>query len=1104
MAVVGHAHIVVRALTDRVQGDIERGFKGASNSSNKAGKDLGDSLGKGIGASLRKNNPFGQIASQLADLYPEAIRASQSFTSLARRGYVVQAAIGAIAGSIGAAVGGLGALIGAAGGAAASLVAVAGAAVTLGVGLKIASFAMKGISQAVSQATQANGGYSKSLKQIKFDAEEAALSVTRAELNLEKAREGLARVADLAPNNRVRREAQLAVREAELALRKAKDADKNPDSAGTDPFAGLTPAQKQFATFLTGLQPKFDALREAAAKGFLPILEEQIKKLINGGLFEVLERRFYDVAKGAGLAVENFTDIFLAGDNLSDFDKILGNIAETLPKIGTVFGNSFGSFLSIMEAADPLTRRFVEFLEAKTGQFAKFLDAKQATGELTTFFNKAGDLGAMFGKIFGNIFGGLGSLIEANFGPGSGGYTLLEWLDKATAGWRNLDLIAQEKYFKGAADNFIAMGDAIGGAIESIIKQGSNPAIAEFWGNLDAGSQSFDTIIRNAITAAPALGDFLRVMTDISALLTDTQTAATFFETLTFFANGAKKVLETLKPLLDFVGPFFAAFSAIKLVQGSVALLGLIIKGFGISALASLGTVAGMFGITLPASMAATKTAVMTTAAGTVISTGVMNVALGTTEVATKKATLAMTLFNLTNPVGWVSIAATAIAGLVMVLGGIKNAQMDSAMKGVTQGFKDGASGADIWKSATLAVNDTTKQNIKSVDQMKDGLGKLAKVQKGYSGPNTTLATASTTALADSFEAMGKSLGNLAVTDLPSAQASFKKFNQEIGLNKGQVITALNEMDDYKKTLVEQAEAMGVSVKTTSGAIDMNKLYYFSMGEGEVKTRAAKQALDDFNTSVTNQALELGRAALPLQQSKEETIKWAKQTADSTKDSTDSWKDYYDGQGFSTEKYIADLKKQMKANLTYADDMKKLAAVGGSDLAKYVEGLGKEVSTKLLPDLLDPVKGPKLRADLAEAARLNGKAVADGYASGLSGGARGVSFRAILEGRVPKKDGGYIGNLGRKVSFATGGFVSGAGTARSDSIPAMLSNGEYVVNARATAQNRTLLEAINSNKSVATAPTINMTVNPSAGMDEKALAAEVSRVLAFQIRRGGL
>ena len=105
---------------------------------------------------------------------------------------------------------------------------------------------------------------------------------------------------------------------------------------------------------------------------------------------------------------------------------------------------------------------------------------------------------------------------------------------------------------------------------------------------------------------------------------------------------------------------------------------------------------------------------------------------------------------------------------------------------------------------------------------------------------------------------------------------------------------------------------------------------------------------------------------------------------------------------------------------------------------------------------------------------------------------------------MEQKNGGYIGFNSRGYAYASGGFVSGAGTARSDSIPAMLSNGEYVINARATAQNRTLLDAINSNKTVATAPTINMVVNPSAGMDEKALAAEVSRVLAFEIRRGGL
>lgn len=48
------------------------------------------------------------------------------------------------------------------------------------------------------------------------------------------------------------------------------------------------------------------------------------------------------------------------------------------------------------------------------------------------------------------------------------------------------------------------------------------------------------------------------------------------------------------------------------------------------------------------------------------------------------------------------------------------------------------------------------------------------------------------------------------------------------------------------------------------------------------------------------------------------------------------------------------------------------------------------------------------------------------------------------------------------VKLARGGYVSGAGTSTSDSIPAMLSNGEFVVNAKATSMFPDLLETINN------------------------------------------
>lgn len=58
-----------------------------------------------------------------------------------------------------------------------------------------------------------------------------------------------------------------------------------------------------------------------------------------------------------------------------------------------------------------------------------------------------------------------------------------------------------------------------------------------------------------------------------------------------------------------------------------------------------------------------------------------------------------------------------------------------------------------------------------------------------------------------------------------------------------------------------------------------------------------------------------------------------------------------------------------------------------------------------------------------------------------------------------RKDGGWIGR-----GYAPGGWVSGPGGPRSDSIRAWLSDGEFVVNARAASDYGPLLEAINSGK----------------------------------------
>jgi len=83
------------------------------------------------------------------------------------------------------------------------------------------------------------------------------------------------------------------------------------------------------------------------------------------------------------------------------------------------------------------------------------------------------------------------------------------------------------------------------------------------------------------------------------------------------------------------------------------------------------------------------------------------------------------------------------------------------------------------------------------------------------------------------------------------------------------------------------------------------------------------------------------------------------------------------------------------------------------------------------------------------------------------------AFDGLFDGIFGKTGSIFGGILGRKdggpVKAATGGLIRGPGGPRTDSIPAMLSDGEYVINAKSTKQNRALIEAINSGRALALA-----------------------------------
>jgi phage-related protein len=108
MAIVGSAEIIVRAVTKNVKDDIRKGLSGLDGIGNDAGDGVGDSFSKGFARG------FGRNAGEILDLgkvLKEADAAREQFANLQRASFALGAGLTALGGVIGALVGGIGILI---------------------------------------------------------------------------------------------------------------------------------------------------------------------------------------------------------------------------------------------------------------------------------------------------------------------------------------------------------------------------------------------------------------------------------------------------------------------------------------------------------------------------------------------------------------------------------------------------------------------------------------------------------------------------------------------------------------------------------------------------------------------------------------------------------------------------------------------------------------------------------------------------------------------------------------------------------------------------------------------------------------------------------
>ena len=150
--------------------------------------------------------------------------------------------------------------------------------------------------------------------------------------------------------------------------------------------------------------------------------------------------------------------------------------------------------------------------------------------------------------------------------------------------------------------------------------------------------------------------------------------------------------------------------------------------------------------------------------------------------------------------------------------------------------------------------------------------------------------------------------------------------------------------------------------------------------------------------------------------------------------------------------------------------LKKIS--GRSDELPGMEGGGVEEGVESVEDVL--VAGNEQRKGLFATLLAGFKAGLTGLGGlimmglralmsviGIGGGIGGSFFGDLLNAGAGALWGMFGGGPNK---LASGGFVSGPGSGTSDSIPAMLSNGEFVINAKSTAKYFDLLKSLNENK----------------------------------------
>jgi hypothetical protein len=552
------------------------------------------SLKRDEGGFLALGNAIQVAGAGLRKIENESVLTLRAFQRFQRGSAALQTILGTLVGSIGALSGGFLSLIGILGQAAFAFVGVGSAVVSVVAGFAVARIAMSGVGRAVSQLWNGQNQYNralrdarKELKDLRFDLEGAVLSEKEAAIELEKARTQLAMAQDLPPDNMVRREAELAYQRADLNYRRAKSRvndlqdtiKRGGNAAGraanADPFRNLTKSQIAFTKYLVTLKPQLQALKEASAASFLPPLQTAIETIVNT-TFPTLMKGF-DVLGGAmGYAANEFANIFKQEGNIDALRVFFENSASNMRLLGESSGRFMAGFLNMLKAAQPLTERFISWVDNVSRKF----ETLATSSSFSDFLSLAGYVASQIGLVFSSFSEGIGNIMKANFLPNGGGagQVLLDWLKGIARGFEKFT--GSETFatwLKDTTVNATVMLSVIGDFLNIFVQLADRPEVKQFWTTLQGAIPSITKMLMDGLKAGPSFAALIVSVTKLMAIFSDAEGLIIFFDTLRGITDFFVELLAPMKPFLDAIGRVHFWILAVTGVMSMLTLGGVVI-----------------------------------------------------------------------------------------------------------------------------------------------------------------------------------------------------------------------------------------------------------------------------------------------------------------------------------------------------------------------------------------------------------------------------------------------------------------------------------------------------------------------------------------------